>query len=49
MPILLKSFLNFGMPILEHNLKYQTEEVTKILKLMQGIEFKLSNKINIKY
>ncbi|XP_043521887.1 Fanconi anemia group D2 protein homolog isoform X2 [Frieseomelitta varia] len=36
MPILLKSFLNLGMPILEHNLKYQTEEVTKILKMMQG-------------
>ncbi|KOX76250.1 Fanconi anemia group D2 protein like protein [Melipona quadrifasciata] len=36
MPILLKSFLNLGMPILEHNLKYQTEEVTKILKMMQA-------------
>ncbi|XP_003402300.2 Fanconi anemia group D2 protein [Bombus terrestris] len=36
MPILLKSFLNLGMPVLEHNLKYQTEEVTKILKMMQG-------------
>lgn len=36
MPILLKFFLNLGMPILEHNLKYQTEDVTKILKMMQG-------------
>ncbi|CAL7944778.1 unnamed protein product [Xylocopa violacea] len=36
MPILLKSFLNLGMPILEHNLKYQVDEVTKILKMMQG-------------
>ncbi|KZC11603.1 PREDICTED: Fanconi anemia group D2 protein homolog [Dufourea novaeangliae] len=36
MPILLKYFLNVGMPILEHNLKYQIEEVTKILKMMQG-------------
>lgn len=39
MPILLKFFLNLGMPILEHNLKYQTEDVTKILKMMQGINF----------
>ncbi|XP_076664603.1 fancd2 [Andrena cerasifolii] len=36
MPVLLKFFLNLGMPILEHNLKYQTDDVTKILKLMQG-------------
>ncbi|OAD52770.1 Fanconi anemia group D2 protein [Eufriesea mexicana] len=36
MPILLKSFLNLGMPILEHNLKYQAEDVTKILKMMQS-------------
>ncbi|XP_003701839.3 fancd2 [Megachile rotundata] len=36
MPILLKSFLNLGMPVLEYNLKYQTEDVTKILKMMQG-------------
>ncbi|CAK9805328.1 Fanconi anemia group D2 protein homolog [Anthophora plagiata] len=36
MPIILKSFLNLGMPILEHNLKYQPEDVTKILKMMQG-------------
>ncbi|XP_017884554.1 Fanconi anemia group D2 protein-like [Ceratina calcarata] len=35
MSILLKSFLHLGMPVLEHNLKYQTEEVTKILKMMQ--------------
>ncbi|XP_029048341.1 Fanconi anemia group D2 protein homolog isoform X1 [Osmia bicornis bicornis] len=36
MPILLKSFLSLGMPVLEYNLKYQTEDVTKILKMMQG-------------
>ncbi|XP_076619726.1 fancd2 isoform X1 [Colletes latitarsis] len=36
MPMLLKYFLNFGMPILEYNLKYQTDDVTKILKMMQG-------------
>ncbi|XP_017797384.1 PREDICTED: Fanconi anemia group D2 protein [Habropoda laboriosa] len=36
MPMILKLFLNLGMPILEHNLKYQPEDVTKILKMMQG-------------
>ncbi|XP_076181761.1 fancd2 isoform X2 [Ptiloglossa arizonensis] len=36
MPILLKYFLNLGMPILEHNLKYETDAVIKILKMMQG-------------
>ncbi|XP_076295821.1 fancd2 isoform X1 [Lasioglossum baleicum] len=36
MPILLRYFLNLGMPILEHNLKYQTDDVTKILKMIQG-------------
>ncbi|XP_031836620.1 fancd2 isoform X2 [Nomia melanderi] len=36
MPVLLKSFLNLGMPVLEHNLKYHTDDVTKILKMMQG-------------
>ncbi|XP_039315718.1 Fanconi anemia group D2 protein homolog isoform X4 [Solenopsis invicta] len=36
MPPLIKQFLNTGMPILEHNLKYQTDDVTAILKMMQG-------------
>lgn len=36
MPQLIKQFLNHGMPILEHNLKYQTDDVTSILKMMQG-------------
>ncbi|XP_078052345.1 Fanconi anemia complementation group D2 isoform X2 [Augochlora pura] len=36
MSIILKYFLNQGMPILEHNLKYQTDDVTKILKMIQG-------------
>ncbi|XP_054004824.1 Fanconi anemia group D2 protein homolog isoform X1 [Hylaeus anthracinus] len=36
MPILLKYFLNLGMPVLEHNLKYQMDDVTRILKMMQG-------------
>ncbi|XP_018406104.1 PREDICTED: Fanconi anemia group D2 protein homolog [Cyphomyrmex costatus] len=36
MPQLIKQFLNFGMPILEHNLKYQTDDVTNILKMMQS-------------
>lgn len=36
MPQLIKQFLNFGMPILEHNLKYQTDDITGILKMMQG-------------
>ncbi|XP_076231297.1 fancd2 [Calliopsis andreniformis] len=36
MPILLKFFLNLGMPVLEHNLKYQTDDITTILKVMQG-------------
>lgn len=35
MPILLRSFLNSGIPILEYNLKYQSEDVTKVVKLMQ--------------
>ncbi|TGZ58167.1 Fanconi anemia group D2 protein [Temnothorax longispinosus] len=35
MPLLIKQFLNTGMPILEHNLKYQTDDVTSILKMMQ--------------
>lgn len=38
MPFLIRQFLNIGMPILEHNLKYQTEDVTSILKMMQGKE-----------
>lgn len=37
MPILLRLFLNSGIPILEHNLKYQSEDITKAVKLMQGI------------
>lgn len=37
MPLLLRLFLNSGIPILEHNLKYQSEEITKLVKLMQGI------------
>ncbi|XP_029669921.1 Fanconi anemia group D2 protein isoform X4 [Formica exsecta] len=36
MPLLTRQFLNIGMPILEHNLKYQTDDVTSILKMMQG-------------
>ncbi|XP_019699330.1 Fanconi anemia group D2 protein isoform X2 [Harpegnathos saltator] len=36
MPQLIKQFLNLGMPILEHNLKYQTDDITSILKMMQG-------------
>ncbi|EZA54061.1 hypothetical protein DMN91_000826 [Ooceraea biroi] len=36
MPLLIKQFLNVGMPILEHNLKYQTDDVTSILKMMQS-------------
>lgn len=36
MPSLIRQFLNIGMPILEHNLKYQTDDVTSILKMMQG-------------
>lgn len=36
MPLLIRQFLNIGMPILEHNLKYQTDDVTSILKMMQG-------------
>ncbi|XP_077272811.1 Fanconi anemia complementation group D2 [Temnothorax americanus] len=36
MPLLIKQFLNTGMPILEHNLKYQTDDVTSILKMMQN-------------
>lgn len=36
MPQLVRQFLNNGMPILEHNLKYQTDDVTGILKMMQG-------------
>ncbi|KYQ56274.1 Fanconi anemia group D2 protein [Trachymyrmex zeteki] len=35
MPMLIKQFLNIGMPILEYNLKYQTDDVTSILKMMQ--------------
>ncbi|KAF7395961.1 hypothetical protein HZH68_010011 [Vespula germanica] len=35
MPILLRLFLNSGIPILEHNLKYQSEDITKVVKLMQ--------------
>ncbi|XP_047357363.1 Fanconi anemia group D2 protein isoform X3 [Vespa velutina] len=35
MPILLRLFLNSGIPILEHNLKYQSEDITKLVKLMQ--------------
>lgn len=35
MPILLRLFLNSGIPILEYNLKYQSAEITKIVKLMQ--------------
>ncbi|KAG7203733.1 hypothetical protein KM043_013761 [Ampulex compressa] len=36
MPTLLRFFLNVGMPVLEYNLKYQTEEITGLLKQMQG-------------
>ncbi|XP_032687393.1 Fanconi anemia group D2 protein isoform X2 [Odontomachus brunneus] len=36
MPQLIRQFLNLGMPVLEHNLKYQTNYVTSILKMMQG-------------
>jgi len=36
MPLLIKQFVNIGMPILEHNLKYQTDDVTSILKMMQS-------------
>lgn len=46
MPLLLKSFLTLGMPSLEHNLKHQPEDVIKILKMMQGINFKFNSKIN---
>ncbi|KYN22801.1 Fanconi anemia group D2 protein [Trachymyrmex cornetzi] len=35
MPVLIKQFLNIGMPIFEYNLKYQTDDVTSILKMMQ--------------
>lgn len=38
MPLLIRHFLNIGMPIIEHNLKYQTDDVTSILKMMQGKE-----------
>lgn len=48
MPILLKLFLSLGMPVLEYNLKYQTEDVTKILKMMQGINFTSHNIINVR-
>jgi hypothetical protein len=36
MPTIIKQFLNTGMPILEHNLKYQTDDITNILKMMQS-------------
>ncbi|KAG5317164.1 FACD2 protein, partial [Pseudoatta argentina] len=36
MPMLIKQFLNIGMPIFEYNLKYQTDDVTSILKMMQS-------------
>ncbi|KAL0113028.1 hypothetical protein PUN28_012337 [Cardiocondyla obscurior] len=36
MPLVIKQFLITGMPILEHNLKYQTDNVTNILKMMQS-------------
>ena len=36
------------MPVLEYNLKYQTEDVTKILKMMQGINFNSHNIINMR-
>jgi len=36
MPLLIKQFVNIGMPILEHNLKYQPDDVTSILKMMQS-------------
>jgi hypothetical protein len=45
MPLLIKQFLNIGMPIFEHNLKYQTNDVTAILKMMQS---KKQKKIFIK-
>ncbi|KAK2582685.1 hypothetical protein KPH14_004959 [Odynerus spinipes] len=35
MPILLRLFLSSGIPILEYNLKYQMEDITKLVKLMQ--------------
>nr|XP_012219220.1 PREDICTED: Fanconi anemia group D2 protein homolog isoform X1 [Linepithema humile] len=36
MPTIIKQFLSTGMPILEHNLKYQTDDITNILKMMQS-------------
>ncbi|XP_018051379.1 PREDICTED: Fanconi anemia group D2 protein [Atta colombica] len=36
MPMLIKQFLNIGIPIFEYNLKYQTDDVTSILKMMQS-------------
>ncbi|KAK0183451.1 hypothetical protein PV327_001492 [Microctonus hyperodae] len=36
MPMLLKQFLIYGMPIFERNLRYHTHEITGILKMMQG-------------
>ncbi|XP_043270233.1 Fanconi anemia group D2 protein [Venturia canescens] len=36
MTSLLRIFLASGMPVLEQNLRFQTEEVTGILKMMQG-------------
>lgn len=36
LPILLKYFVSSGMPVLEYNLKYQMDDVTRIVKLMQG-------------
>lgn len=36
--MLIKQFLNIGMPIFEYNLKYQTDDVTSILKMMQSKE-----------
>lgn len=43
MPLLIKQFLNTGMPILEHNLKYQTDDVISILKIMQSKKFSFCN------
>ncbi|XP_066600487.1 Fanconi anemia group D2 protein homolog [Prorops nasuta] len=35
MPLLLNIFLQSGMPILEYNLKYQCNDITRILKIIQ--------------
>jgi len=49
MPLLIKQFLNIGMPIFEHNLKYQTNDVTSILKMMQSKKISIKIKIITEY